>query len=69
MASNSERTASNLSADEIALRKVHQFVRNDDFDRLHYHEDWKVRMSRNYYDSLFKEFACVDLSKYRCVYI
>lgn len=41
----------------------HQFVRDDEADEAD-KGDWRVRLSRKYYDKLYKEYGIVDLSKY-----
>ena len=50
--------------DELALLEFHQFIRNDAYDEAHRH-DWRVRMARKYYDKLYKEYAIIDLSRYK----
>ncbi len=36
------------------IRKHHRFVRDDEKDYEN-KDDWEIRMSRSYYDLLFKE--------------
>jgi protein FRA10AC1 len=54
-----------LPSDLQSLKEYHQFVRDDEFDANHGDEDWKVRLARRYYDKLYKEFAIIDLSRYK----
>ena len=49
-------------SDVEALLQNHQFVRDDDIDNLQ-HNDWKTRMSRRYYEALYKDHAIIDLSR------
>lgn len=51
-------------SDLSELKKVHQFVRNDEIDEMN-KSDWKTRMARRYYDKLYKEYAIIDLSRYK----
>lgn len=51
--------------DKDILIKNHQFVRDDDTDRKLCTQSWEIRMARRYYDKLFKEYALVDLSRYK----
>jgi len=51
-------------SDLSELQRVHQFVRDDQFDERN-KGDWKIRMARRYYEKLYKEFAIVDLSRYK----
>jgi protein FRA10AC1 len=48
-------------SDLNVLQANHQFIRDDDFDEEN-KDDWKIRMSRKYYDQLYKEIAIADLS-------
>ena len=66
MTENGKRMASDqvTSSDIEVINDTHEFIRDDDKDRLH-SEDWKVRMARRYYDKLYKEYAIIDLSRYR----
>lgn len=50
--------------DVEALKETHQLVRDYD-DDLKNSNNWKVRMARRYYDRLYKEYAIIDLSKYK----
>lgn len=52
------------SSDLEALKGSHQLVRNDTFDEQHC-DDWRVRMARRYYNQLYKEFAIIDLTRYK----
>ena len=53
-----------LSSDLSALKEAHRLVRDDAFDEQHC-DDWKVRMARRYYNKLYKEYAIIDLSRYK----
>ena len=66
MTEHGKRKASDqiTSSDIEAIKETHEFIRDDDYDRLH-SDDWKVRMARRYYDKLYKEYAIIDLSRYR----
>jgi protein FRA10AC1 len=46
-----------------SLAEYHEFVRDDEVDEAN-KEDWKTRISRRYYDKLYKEYAIIDLSRY-----
>ena len=50
--------------DVEALKETHQLVRDDE-DDLKNSNNWKVRMARRYYDRLYKEYAIIDLSRYK----
>lgn len=52
------------SSDLEAIKDTHEFIRDDDYDRTHC-DDWRVRLARRYHDKLYKEYAIIDLSKYR----
>ena len=39
-------------------------MRDDAYDEKHC-DDWRVRMARRYYNQLYKEFAIIDLSRYK----
>ena len=43
-----------MTSNEEILKVQHQFVRNDEDDERN-KDDWKIRMSRNYYNNLYKE--------------
>ena len=59
------KTTDNLhSSDLEALKASHQLVRGDTFDEEHC-DDWRVRMARRYYNQLYKEYAIIDLSRYK----
>lgn len=59
------KTKDNIVLSDLeALKESHQLVRDDNFDEEHC-ADWKVRMARRYYNKLFKEYAIIDLSKYK----
>ncbi len=63
LSSRDGTSSSYLDKSELeVLKEQHQFVRNDDDDKIN-SEDWKVRMARRYYDQLYKEFAIIDLSR------
>jgi hypothetical protein len=47
------------------LQEYHEFVRDDSKDSKLLNEKWQVRMARKYYNKLFKEYAIVDLTRYR----
>jgi len=66
MSERGKRKASDevTPSDVAVIKDTHEFIRDDDHDRLHC-EDWKVRMARRYYDKFYKEYAIIDLSKYR----
>lgn len=51
--------------DRNILVKEHKFVRDDEQDRKMCTQSWEIRMARRYYDKLFKEYALVDLSRYK----
>lgn len=53
-----------LPSDLQALKESHQLVRDDQYDEAHC-DDWKVRMARRYYNKLYKEYAIIDLSRYK----
>lgn len=48
-----------------ALRRNHQFVRDDNEDEKLLSKSWEVRMARKYYNRLFKEYAVGDFSRYK----
>jgi protein FRA10AC1 len=48
-----------------ALRRNHQFVRDDTEDEKLLSKSWEVRMARKYYNRLFKEYAVGDFSRYK----
>jgi protein FRA10AC1 len=52
------------SSDLDALRETHQLVRSNDYDEQHC-DDWRVRMARRFYNQLYKEYAIIDLSRYK----
>lgn len=52
-------------SDLQALRNNHQFIRDDDRDAEKYHSNWEVRMARKFYDKLYREYACINLSRYK----
>ena len=47
------------------LTKYHEFIRDDEKDSNLGRQDWGIRMARRYYDKLFKEYALVDLRRYK----
>lgn len=51
-------------SDKDVLIRNHQFVRNDEDDRQNI-TNWEIRMTRRYYDQLFKEYALADLTRYK----
>eukprot|EP00597_Dinobryon_sp_UTEXLB2267_P016995 CAMPEP_0201114764 /NCGR_PEP_ID=MMETSP0812-20130820/78574_1 /ASSEMBLY_ACC=CAM_ASM_000668 /TAXON_ID=98059 /ORGANISM="Dinobryon sp., Strain UTEXLB2267" /LENGTH=150 /DNA_ID=CAMNT_0047378431 /DNA_START=1636 /DNA_END=2085 /DNA_ORIENTATION=- len=51
-------------SDLSELQSVHQFVRDEQYDERN-KGDWKIRMARRYYEKLYKEYAIVDLSRYK----
>lgn len=51
-------------SDEAALRAHHEFVRDEEKDRASWSR-WETRMAARYYRKLHKEYAVVDLSRYR----
>lgn len=53
-----------LSSDLDALKDAHRLVRDDAYDEEHC-DDWKVRMARRYYNKLYKEYAIIDLSRFK----
>lgn len=53
-----------ITAQDIqSLAQYHEFVRDDEIDEAN-KDDWKTRISRRYYDKLYKEYAIIDLSRY-----
>ena len=48
---------------EILLRN-HQFVRNTEQDEKNL-SNWEIRMTKRYYDQLFKEYALADLTRFK----
>ena len=53
-----------LASDLDALKDAHRLVRDDTYDEEHC-DDWKVRMARRYYNKLYKEYAIIDLSRFK----
>jgi protein FRA10AC1 len=51
--------------DREVLEAHHQFVRDDIDDEKNMHISWGVRLARKYYNQLYKEYAIVDLSRYK----
>lgn len=49
--------------DYQSLAQYHEFVRDDELDEAN-KDDWRTRISRRYYDQLYKEYAIIDLSRY-----
>ena len=47
------------------LIRNHRFIRDDEDDNKMWKEKWEVRMAKRYYDKLYKEYALVDLSRYK----
>jgi protein FRA10AC1 len=54
-----------LSQDYEILNQYHEFIRDDESDKIKMNKSWEVRMARKYYNTLFKEYALCDLSKYK----
>ena len=62
----SRNQPSQLSAHDLEALKVHhEFVRDDEKDREQLNYSWEKRMARKFYNKLFKEFALIDLSRYK----
>lgn len=53
-----------LASDLDALKDAHRLVRDDTYDEQHC-DDWRVRMARRYYNKLYKEYAIIDLTRYK----
>jgi len=51
--------------DGDVLREQHKFVRDETADAEDYTTSWETRMAVKYYRRLHKEFALVDLSRYK----
>ncbi|KAK9813683.1 hypothetical protein WJX73_003513 [Symbiochloris irregularis] len=51
-----------LKTDYDSLVEQHRFIRQPEDDRGN---SWEVRLARKYYSKLFKEYAIVDLSRYK----
>ena len=52
-------------SDLADLRDYHEFVRDDEADNEAYNSSYKIRMARRYYDRLFREYAIIDLSRFK----
>jgi len=52
-------------SDRELLVKHHEFIRDEDKDKDLGGKSWGARMARRYYDKLFKEYALVDLRRYK----
>ncbi len=63
--SSSTPAAAVSQGDVEVLSRHHQFVRDDEKDEALVRKDWKDRMARKYYDSLYKEYVIADLSRYK----
>ena len=48
--------------DRDVLLANHEFIRDEEADDARISSSWGVRLARNYYDKLYKEFAIIDLS-------
>jgi protein FRA10AC1 len=55
----------NVASDGDILREKHQFIRNEKEDQVEGSNSWEVRMAMKYYRRLHKEYALVDLSRYK----
>jgi protein FRA10AC1 len=62
---SSHPTTELFPEDLDALRRNHQFVRDDTEDEKLLSKSWEVRMARKYYNRLFKEYAVGDFSRYK----
>lgn len=62
---NSNKQESLIENDIATLRQYHQFIRDDEQDSKNINSKWEIRMARKYYNKLYKEYAIVDLSRYR----
>ncbi|KAM9980479.1 hypothetical protein ACTFIZ_007847 [Dictyostelium cf. discoideum] len=55
----------NFKTDYQVLKENHQFLRdeneNEDTDQL----TWEEKLAKTYYDRLYKEYAIIDLSRYK----
>ncbi|KAM9973210.1 hypothetical protein ACTFIR_012586 [Dictyostelium discoideum] len=55
----------NFKTDYQVLKENHQFLRdeneNEDIDQL----TWEEKLAKTYYDRLYKEYAIIDLSRYK----
>ena len=49
-------------SDRDVLIANHEFIRDDESDEIRISSSWGVRLARNYYNKLYKEFAIIDLS-------
>ena len=52
-------------SDLADLQDYHEFVRDDEADNEAYNSSYKIRMARRYYDRLFREYAIIDLSRFK----
>lgn len=52
-------------SDAEALLRHHQFVRDDSKDENDLGKKWELRMTRKYYDNLYKEYVIADMSRYQ----
>ncbi|TPX30679.1 hypothetical protein SmJEL517_g05816 [Synchytrium microbalum] len=57
-----EKTKLQTQTDFDVLKQHHKFVRSEEDDR---DLSWEHRVAKKYYDRLLKEYAIVDLSRYR----
>lgn len=53
------------STDGDVLKEKHRFIRNDKEDEKEAGINWEIRMAMKYYRRLHKEYALVDLSRYK----
>ncbi|KAN0033504.1 hypothetical protein ACTA71_007191 [Dictyostelium dimigraforme] len=62
---NTEDQYRNFKTDYQILKENHQFLRdeneNENIDQL----TWEEKLAKTYYDRLYKEYAIIDLSRYK----
>ena len=62
---NSNNILSRYKCDNDVLRENHEFIRDDEKDSRNLSSSWEIRMARNYYNQLYKEYALGDLTRYK----
>jgi protein FRA10AC1 len=58
-------SASAENSEVSILKNYHQFIRDDENDERTFNSDYRLRIARRYYDRLYREYAIIDLSRYK----